>query len=287
MPQSCPLCGKTKPEKALFCNDCTKKIQTEYEIDIPAENGSKEIIVIEELSIQELPEDCIDDFSLPKVGGNDQYERNNQHGKKLSRFVDTEGRGQETEFEKTTPKKKKRIGAPWLLLLLIALLTGVFFVYNDTVHQGNLDHNAWEAAVRVNSIKGYLAYMEAHPRGVHFDEAQESLLRLKTEEAMVWERMKRTDKPTELRDFLHRYSGSPYTPLVKARLDSLIWAGALRLNTVESIFNYIQLAENGEIVGDYIGEARNRYGLLLSMPQPADTIVLDSIFETKSYPEVP
>jgi len=121
--------------------------------------------------------------------------------------------------------------------------------------------------------------MNAHPRGIHFDEAQEGLRKLKSEESTAWERMKESDNITELRDFLDRHENSPYTPLVKSRLDSLIWAGALQTNTPESYADYITLTENGSIGGDYIAEAMKRYDLL-SRPQTTDAATLDSICAT-------
>lgn len=247
MSQSCPLCGKTKPEEALFCDDCTKKIHTEYEVDIPKETERVNTSATE-----------------PEVGP--QTEMN--ESETVSKV--------EPEVEKILPKKKKQIGSPILFLLVTALLVGTFFVYNATIRKSNLDRSGWDAAVKENSVEGYLAYMEAHPRGIHFDEAQEGLHRLKSEEASAWERMKETDNVTELRDFLERHSGSPYAPLVETRLDSLIWIGTLHMNTAESYSDYIMLSENGEVKGEYIAEARKRYALLFST-HTVDAAVQDSI----------
>jgi hypothetical protein len=220
MSQPCPLCGKPKPFGALFCDNCTKKIYTEYEVgkDLPTE---------------------------------------------------------EKPYAET-PKRKRRTGAPLLVAVTAALLTGAFFMYNATIRKSNLDRSGWDAAVKANSMDGYLAYMEAHPRGAHFDEAQAGLLNLKSEEASEWERMKETDNLAELRDFLDRHSAGPYAPLIRTRLDSLVWIGTLQTNTLESYSDYILLAGEGGIKGDYIAEARKRYELLDS-PQPVNAALLDSI----------
>ncbi|SFS40752.1 hypothetical protein SAMN05216365_10535 [Porphyromonadaceae bacterium NLAE-zl-C104] len=271
MSQSCPLCGKTKTEEALFCDDCTRKIHTEYEVDIPKEIEIGSASVAEDLRVQEHVED-------KKEAGN--------HVKSEMTHVDKEpdvepesGLEPDLKSEKTGVKKKKGIGIPLLFLLVITLLTGGFFVYNETIRKSNLDRSGWDAAVKANSVEGFLAYMEAHPRGAHFDEAQAGLHRLKSEEAAAWERMKETDNVTELRDFLDRHTDSPYTPLVRTRLDSLIWIGALQMNTPESYSDYIMLTENGGIKGDYIAEARKRYDLL-SRAQSVDVAALDSIRAT-------
>lgn len=248
MSQSCPFCGKIKPEKALFCDDCTKKIRAEYEVGIP-----------EEISKEASPS-TVEMNTRPGTGPQESDK-------------DTELKW---EPEKRVPEKKKWIGLPILFVVVIALLAGAFFVYNATIRKDNLDRSGWDAAVKENSVEGYLSYMKAHPRGVHFDEAQEELHKLKSEEASMWEKMKETDNVTELRDFLEQHPGSPYVPLVKTKLDSLIWIGTLRTNTAESYSDYILLMEEGNVSGEYIAEARKRYALLFS-PQAVNTAILDSI----------
>lgn len=266
MSQFCPLCGKPKPEQALFCDDCSKKIRVEYEVDMPVKEQPGDKFIV--------PGSRESDVETGPIAEEKQVVLESQPG--MDPIENESGLEQEISIK---PKKKKRVGAPLLFLLVIALLTGGFFIYNTTIRKSNLDRSGWDEAVKVNSVEGYLAYMEAHPRGAHFDEAQAGLRRLKSEEATAWERMKETDNVTQLRDFLDRHSESPYAPLVKTRLDSLIWIGTLRTNTLESYSDYIMLAENGGIRGDYIAEARKRYELLFS-PQSADAAVLDSIRTT-------
>ncbi|OJV86436.1 MAG: hypothetical protein BGO34_05525 [Bacteroidia bacterium 44-10] len=260
MSQFCPLCGKTKPEEVLFCDDCAKKIHAEYEVEIDSPSCRKETVNQK-------------DAGLKDIAG--------KKGEPEPRLVAEPELATESglKTEKTGPKKKKRVGVPLLFILVAALLVGAFFVYNATIRKNNLDRSGWDAALKENSVEGYLAYMNAHPRGIHFDEAQEGLRKLKSEESTAWERMKESDNITELRDFLDRHENSPYTPLVKSRLDSLIWAGALQTNTPESYADYITLTENGSIGGDYIAEAMKRYDLL-SRPQTTDAATLDSICAT-------
>lgn len=232
MSQSCPLCGKSKPEEALFCDDCAKKIQAEYEVDIQPE---------------------METLNSPMV---------------------------EPKQQIISPKQKKRIGTPLLSVLAIVLLTGVFFIYNETIRKTSQDSKRWDVALRSNSVDGYLGYMEEHPNGAHFDEAQAGLHRLKSEEAAVWERMKVTANPAELRDFLQHHPESPYARLVKTRLDSLVWVRALQANTADAYSDYIMQAGNGSVAGDYIAEARIRYELLLA-PPPAGIFESDSLSETR------
>lgn len=268
MSQSCPLCGKAKPEDALFCDDCAKKIHSEFEVEISGETGEGGETPVKDISSTKGKTHS-EEESRP-IGKTNEKEVSSTKDKSSERY------GASMTGAASFPKRKKRVGTPMLFILLIALLVGAFFVYNATTRKKNLERSSWEAAVKANSTEGYLAYMETHPQGAHFDEAQTGLLTLKSEEASAWERMKETDNVSELRDFLGQHSASPYVPLVKSRLDSLIWIGSLRTNTAESYSDYMMLMENGEINGDYIAEARKRFDLL-GRSDSADAVVLDSI----------
>ncbi len=166
------------------------------------------------------------------------------------------------EPEDIKPKKKKKVGAPLLFLLVILFLGGAFLIYNETARKENLERSGWETALKLNSVGGYIAYMEAFPDGAHFDEAQEGLFRLKSEEASAWEQMKASGNTSELRDFITRHPESPYAPLIERRLDSLSWIGALRVNTPESYSEYLMQSERGELRGEYELVARERYSML-------------------------
>lgn len=275
MSQSCPLCGKTKPEEALFCDDCAKKIQSEYEVDILKETETLNPSMVE--PEDELPA-VVNDLETENGAGSDLYSGLESEPEYKS------GQDQEMEIEPKQqmilPKQRKRIGTSVLFGLAIVLLTGGFFIYNETIRKTNQDSRGWDVTVRANSVEGYLHYMEAYPNGAHFDEAQAGLHRLKSEEAAVWERMKVTANPAELRNFLHHHSENPYARLVRTRLDSLVWVRALQANTTAAYSDYIMQAENGSVAGDYIAEARKRYELLFA-PPPDETLELDSLSETK------
>lgn len=152
-------------------------------------------------------------------------------------------------------------------------------MYNETTRKRNLERSGWETAIKLNSVGGYIAYMEAFPEGLHFNEAQEGLLRLKSDEADAWEQMKISANTAELRDFLTRLPESPYAPLVRKRMDSLSWMGALRVNTPQSYSDYLSQSERGELLGDYSAEARKRQEML-HQTTPVDTEVLTPIRNT-------
>ena len=109
MSQSCPLCGKTKSEEALFCDDCTKKIHTEYEVNIPEEINTEDTRLPEDLPVHEQPDDRFTDSPL-------SHEKlNNQDNTGLKGVVDTkesepEAKADEVEMKAETgvkPQKKE------------------------------------------------------------------------------------------------------------------------------------------------------------------------------------
>jgi len=246
MSRQCPLCGKNKPEEALFCTDCEKKIRTEYEIDLPGLRNEK-------------------DTPLP----GDQPDADDAN------FFDD-------KVEPAPLPGKKKTGKPVLWTALVAvLLVGGFFVYNETIRKDKLDQSSWESALKVNSVEGYLAYMSSQPEGAHFEEAQAKLMIIKADQAAGWEKLKTTDNISALRDFLQQHPESPYASLAKIRLDSLSWVNTLKTNTAAAYSDYIIGVESGELNGDYFTMAEERYEMLFQA-YPVDVATLDSIRGTVS-----
>lgn len=293
MSQRCPLCGKDKIEEALFCDECTKKIRSDYEVELP-ENGAGEIPPEEGPPSQEenefidhpeafieLPEE---DFTEPhdNTWMNDET---NEEAPGDNPATDEEAveaaavENSEPIAGHYYPVKKKKRGAFLWIVLTVLLLIAAFFIYNETIRKGNLERSGWEAAVRENSVEGFLDYIESHPGGAHAEEAEAALLSLKSNEAAAWGRMKTTDKVTELRDFLQQHPVSNYAPLIKRRLDSLSWMGALHANSAASYSDYMMMVQSGEFSGDYFSVAEERYGMLFQS-YPVDVATLDSIRAT-------
>ncbi len=245
MAQFCPLCGRSKPEEALFCNDCKDKIEKEYEVDVPKGEGGVDAVG------QELTERSVE-------------------AKKENPDLPTD------TLSKDTGPRKNKSRLFWGLLLLGILLVAGFFYYGETVRKGNLDRLQWDAAVKENSVSGYLTYMQAFPKGKYYTLAEENLVKLKGNEAETWRTLQSSDNRAELRDFLTQYPESPYTPLVKKRLDSLAWVATLNDNTAESYSDYMVASQSGELPGDYFGNAQERYEMLFQS-YPVTKSDLDSI----------
>lgn len=290
MSLQCPLCGKQKPEEALFCENCTKKIRTDYEVDLP-ESGEKATIQIKEEEaapgnfpvVEEKPafrtssmaQEVLPVSDLPQFaveGELMQPEKSADDAGSGSKRV-----GVDEEIHQEFYSRKKKTAKPFLWLALTAiLLVAAFFIYNETIRKSNLERSGWDKALKTNSVEGYLDYMTSHPSGVHFEEANAMLMRLKQNQAASWEQLKTTDNLTALRDFLQQYPESPYTSLVKRQIDSLSWIGALKLNNAAAYSEYILQAQSGDFGGEYLTLANNRYEMLFQS-YPVNENQLDSI----------
>lgn len=252
MSQICPLCGKGKSEKALFCDDCKNKIEKEYEVDVPEEKEDLDIVEDKQaVAEQESVENTVD------IQEKD------------------EDLTSEILHETIIPQRNKRNIFVWLLVLGILLVVG-FFYYGQVVRKGNLDRSHWDAAVKENTVNGYLMYMQAFPKGKYYTLAEESLMKLKGNEAEIWGNLQKTENTAELRDFLTQYPKSPYNSLVKKRLDSLTWVATLNDNTAESYSKYMVMSQSGEFSGDYFGDAQERYDMLFQS-YPVTQTDLDSV----------
>lgn len=274
MSQLCPLCGKTKLAEALFCGECERRIRSDYEVKVP-ENEREVVSQRQEISEDEIvgPGPSGDKYhGIPGPGKNSKMEEN-------PKIVKDPEIAKDLEPEDIKPKKKKKVGAPLLFLLVILFLGGAFLIYNETARKENLERSGWETALKLNSVGGYIDYMEAFPDGAHFDEAQEGLFRLKSEEVIVWEQLKASGNTSELRGFLNSHPQSPYAPLVQKMIDSLSWMSALRVNTLESYSDYLMQSQQGELLGDYIAEARKRQEML-HQSFPVEPAVMDRIRDT-------
>lgn len=261
----CPLCGKNKASEALFCENCSKKIRSDYEVELPGKlNRAVDPIVLKQKEKSEYvvynETDCATD---------------NLKSEQDSAPVEI--------TQKTNGRKGKKRKLFLRILLILVLLVGTFFVYNETIRKRKHERLAWDNALNVNTVDEYLAYMTSYPNSVHFLEAQARIISLKEEEASEWEKLKTTDDLADLYDFLLKYPVTPYRSLVELQIDSLSWMKALKVNRAEAYSDYLLQVEQGDIKGEYLTLAESRFNMLFQS-YPIDEGELDSIRQTvKGY----
>lgn len=254
MSQICPLCGKNKSEKSLFCDSCKTKIEKEYELDVPDEKR--------ESSVTSQAEIATDTETI----SSEQTELSTNENSQIEAVP---------LFQAVKPKKRR--GKFVLIMVISILLLALIFVFfGRYIRDNNLDKSHWNVAQKENTTASYLAYMQDNPKGKYYEQAHENLMKLKATEADSWQKLQTSDNSAELRDFLTQFPESPYNPLVRKRLDSITWIATLNDNTAESYSKYMVLSQSGEFDGDYFGDAQQRYEMLFQS-YPVAEADLDSI----------
>jgi hypothetical protein len=250
MSQFCPICRKPKSEDELFCPECSKKIQYEYEIDLSRPNGARNI---------DNPSPVAADDAAFVNPVEEQHVSSAETGK---------------EGKKSSHKSTKIWG--WIIVAVLLLAGGGFAGYTYYVKGLNVDRSAWESAQHENTVKAYVAYMDQFPHGKYFAEAQSKMLQLKNEEAAAWEKLQSSDNIVAFKNFLKTYPQSPYKSLVLNRLDSLQWNATLNANNVRSYSDYMVSADSGEIPGIFYNDAQKRYEMLFQS-YPVDSVEFNAI----------
>lgn len=278
MSTKCPLCGNSKADESLFCPDCTEKLNNEYEVDVPSsKNRADANSNIETFDKEMLQESHKSEAIQSGVGTTEEtkeqppveerrknvaapnFDKRAWRRQRKDKRSDSEKSYYQLSKEK---KSNKVIAIIFSIVLLVGVVIGGLYLYNDNVKSGNLDRSAWEVAQRENTVDSYLDYMSLYPQGDYSSQAYNSMLKLKEIEAGEFENLLTSENTSEFTDFLEKYTYSPYARIVKARFDSLMWQSSLHENSVDAYSDYINRATSEEITGDYIGEAEKRFKML-------------------------
>lgn len=301
MSKICPMCGKSKTDNNLFCPECTVKLNSEYEVNVPASESSPAERV-ENIETDERIE--IDENEEQLTQLDHENEKSEQHEEVVeveevkagpSQPIATPGldkkawkkqrkdkysESDKTYYEIARDKKTNKIRFTIIsLLLLVLIIVAGLYIYNKGVKGDNLERSKWEMAQRDNTVDSYLTYMDDYPQGAYVDEAHQQMLSLKSEETMKWQNLMTSENTTEFSEFIERYPQSPYGRKVKSRFDSLMWQSSLKENSIEGYADYINKSTNQEISGDYIGEAEKRFKML-EQSTPVDEAILIQIKES-------
>lgn len=243
MSNICPLCGNNKDSSDLFCESCKKKIENEYEVDINNKHSIQQKVNIEPIK-QKIEEEPKPIATLAQ------------------------------------PKRRTKVPqiAMWIAIITVGAITS-FFVFKNTVIQGNREKSKWNEAIKENTISSYLDYMISFPKGKNYQLAEDAIMNLKRGESDRWMELQYSDNSAALKDFIANNPQTAYKPLVRKRLDSLSWCASLKDNTKESYQRYLTQSWDGEFEGFYMNEAKERL-YLLSQRQSIVATELDSIKQT-------
>lgn len=270
MSLQCPLCGKSKTKESLFCTDCTLKLNNEYEVNVPNSENSDSNIESEQLTPEE-PQ------SVSVTESKEIKEPSKPTQKELK---ESAARTEKKYYEMSEDKPRKKTRFILISIFVFAvILVSSLYIYNEHVKDQNLERSVWELAQRENSIDSYLEYIDAYPQGDYVAEAQEKMYSLKGNESEAWENLRSSESAIEFTAFLETYPNSPYEKMVRGRLDSIVWQSSLKDNSIEAYSDYLNMSNEGDITGQYIGEAQKRLNML-EQSAPIDEYDLERIKET-------
>lgn len=264
----CPLCGKKRNEDSVFCDDCKKKIEREYEVDVP-ERKQESSDPQTEMSIEKKTVSTGTEEHLSEKDSSKIEKETSAEPEAKPHVAD------DSEVLPGKPAKKRLVKSIWFISAILLFVLG-FLYYGNNVRKSNLEKLQWDAALKENSIGGYIAYMVQFPKGKHYDIAEESIRILKDNEAASWEELQQTENSAKLRDFLNSHLESSLAPLIKKRLDSIEWISALNDNSAESYLKYKEMVQRNDFEGDYLLDAESRFRLL-SQTYPVQQSELDSL----------
>ena len=270
MSLQCPLCGKSKTKESLFCTDCTLKLNNEYEVSVPNSENSDSNIESEQLTPEE-PQ------SVSVTESKEIKEPSKPTQKELK---ESAARTEKKYYEMSEDKPRKKTRFILISIFVFAvILVSSLYIYNEHVKDQNLERSVWELAQRENSIDSYLEYIDAYPQGDYVAEAQEKMYSLKGNESEAWENLRSSESAIEFTAFLETYPNSPYEKMVRGRLDSIVWQSSLKDNSIEAYSDYLNMSNEGDITGQYIGEAQKRLNML-EQSAPINEYDLERIKET-------
>lgn len=271
MSLQCPLCGKSRTDKSLFCPDCTVKLNSEYEVNLPKSENLE--------MNDDIKEQADKEYESDEIAAKERAETRKLNKKELKESAARTEKNYSYQSGSKASKKSRFIIIS--LLLFVLILIASVYIYNQHIKSDNLERSVWELVQRENSVDSYLSYIDEYPQGNYVVEAQNKMLALKHKESEAWENLKTSENRIEFTDFLQTYPQSPYKRMVKNRLDSLVWESSLKENSAQAYSEYLNMSNSGDISGQYIGEAQRRFSML-EQSASIDESDLEGIRETVS-----
>ncbi|MFT4072829.1 MAG: hypothetical protein QM654_13020 [Dysgonamonadaceae bacterium] len=229
--QKCPLCGKEiSSDKEKFCDDCL-------------EINRKSDIFISNVYSQDKDD--------------------------ATKSAEEKALIQSAEDELGITQKNKRRKITWILVSITLLLSisagGTYYWYHQSVETQQQELNCWNEALKINTTKAYLKYIQLYPEGTYLKEAQTYIVQINQEMQKRWNSISRSGNEEELKAFITQYGDSPYKQNACLLLDSLAWADVCKINTQEAYKSYIDRTAKKQLNGVYLGLAQDKYNYFSQM----------------------
>lgn len=240
--KQCPLCGKNIEKEGAFCEDCQNHVDNQYTTDF-----------LEKQDLDEKPE--FEDELEPNDDGRVEV----VHDEPVAIAP--------PEEEPAPPTQKKGLSKGVIFLLvgcLVLILVGGISALKVTQDRKSIENEDqfWSMCVEENTPVAYAKYLVAFQNGRYMDEANKRIRDFREAEIKAWEKLK---KSSDINDFYAYISENPETPHIKQirfLMDSLSWLSAKKDDTQDAYKAYIENVDLGNLSGNHVGEAKDRYKYL-------------------------
>lgn len=223
----CPECRHHISSMAKACPECGAPIDPEW----AAKEAEKELKKLEEVP-----------FTV-EVGGEEEDSPHSEEPRKV-------------EDEEPTPAKREAAHVPsrrggkgrgrYLILsfvILLGLCIGGLYYYDYRQHQER-ELRAYTILQDCSNPAFYEDFIVRFPHSPHIDEVRERLKEVMAQQN-EWEKLIAGGNRQELQQFVAEHPGSPYVKMAQTRIDSLDWAEASTLRTIEAVTYYMAAHPDG------------------------------------------
>lgn len=251
--KKCPLCGKHTKENEDFCENCREIANTAYpeELLTKLEEDGIKINIKTENKTEEIK---TEDTSIPK-----------EVIKKENKEEEQESQIDSTPVQQ--PLKRKNIKKTLIFFFLgLFILIGVggigsyFFVEIKNAEETEIGY--WEKCLAENTPLAFSKYLVQYPEGKYSEQAYSNIIMLKEKERKEWEDLRKSKNVEALILFLKNNPNTPYDREIRHSIDSLTWETAIEKNTKEAYLAYIENAQLGHYLGEFINQAQQKFNYL-------------------------
>lgn len=160
------------------------------------------------------------------------------------------------------PKKKNR-GIFVFLVVLLGLCIGGLYYY-DYESKQQREERAYELLQDCSNPAFYEDFIVRFPKSRHIEDVRERL-QVVLAQQNEWEKLIASGNRQELQQFVAEHPTSPYVKVAQGRIDSLDWAEAQNLRTVEAVTFYMTTHPDGY----YIDQAETLRQILVRQREEA------------------
>lgn len=240
--KQCAFCGKTISDEENICSECKDHMDHQYTTDFLDDNDnnglSQKIIESEDIEAISEPEEepeAIDEAeSVPST---------------------------------EEPKRSSKVSKGIIFLIVgsvILVVIGIIGALNiaQTRKSEAAQEAYWMKCVEENTPLSYSKYLVQYPEGTFADEAEKRIRYFREEEIKAWEKLKKSSDINAFYAYLSENPETPHMDQIRLIMDSLSWISTIKDNTAEAYKAYMENVNLGNIAGQHMDEAKEKYDYL-------------------------